>query len=103
MHKINNKLKHEAQGYDEYIKSAYKFTDENGRRYQSDNLASPTPRPNLTYEYKGYKPPKNGWAISKEKMEESAKGVDTLVAQTQISNQLRDSASIHVLQLKKLK
>lgn len=27
-------------------------------------------RPNLIYEYKGYKPPANGWAISKEKMEQ---------------------------------
>ena len=27
-------------------------------------------RPNLIYEYKGYQPPKNGWAISKEKMEQ---------------------------------
>ncbi|MFM6847004.1 MAG: DNA methyltransferase, partial [Dolichospermum sp.] len=44
--------------------------DENGRRYQADNLASPSPRPNLMYEYKGYKPPATGWAISKEKMEQ---------------------------------
>jgi len=54
----------------EYIESFFKFVDENGRRYASDNLSSPSPRPNLTYEYKGYKPPSNGWAISKEKMEQ---------------------------------
>ena len=35
-----------------------------------DNLASPNPRPNLTYEYKGYQPPAKGWAISREKMEQ---------------------------------
>ncbi len=33
-------------------------------------MANPAPRPNLMYEYKGYKPPKNGWAISREKMEQ---------------------------------
>lgn len=59
-----------AAGYQEYIEKFYKFVDENGRRYQIDNLASPSLRPNLKYEYKGYKPPEFGWAISKEKMEE---------------------------------
>ncbi len=54
----------------QYIESFFKYVDENGRRYASDNLSSPSPRPNLTYEYKGYKPPKNGWAISREKMEQ---------------------------------
>lgn len=59
-----------APGYKEYIDKFFKYVDENGRRYQLDNLANPAPRPNLMYEYKGYKPPKNGWAISKEKMEQ---------------------------------
>ncbi len=54
----------------EYISSFFKFVDENGRRYASDNLSSPSPRPNLRYEYKGFKPPANGWAISREKMEQ---------------------------------
>jgi len=54
----------------QYIESFFKHIDENGRRYASDNLSSPSPRPNLIYEYKGYKPPKNGWAISQEKMEQ---------------------------------
>jgi adenine-specific DNA-methyltransferase len=40
------------------------------RRFRLGNFASPHPRPNLTYEYKGYKPPKNGWKVSREKMEE---------------------------------
>lgn len=53
----------------EYIQDKFRFVDENGRRYRIDNLASPNPRPNLMYEYKGYKPPAKGWAISKEKME----------------------------------
>ena len=54
--------------YQAYIAKAFSHVDENGRRYQSDNLANPSLRPNLIYEYKGYQPPKNGWAISKEKM-----------------------------------
>ncbi|MGH9958307.1 MAG: DNA methyltransferase [Pyrinomonadaceae bacterium] len=53
----------------EYIEKMFRHVDENGRRYRIDNLASPNPRPNLMYEYKGYKPPAKGWAISKEKME----------------------------------
>lgn len=40
------------------------------RRFNTDNLRSPNPRPNLTYEYKGYKPHRNGWAVSKAKMAE---------------------------------
>jgi DNA modification methylase len=38
------------------------------RRFNTDNLRSPNPRPNLTYDYKGYRPHKNGWAVSLEKM-----------------------------------
>lgn len=68
--KMNPQFNDEAVGYKEYLESSFKFIDEDGRKYMSDNLASPTPRPNLTYEYKGYKPPKTGWAISKEKMSE---------------------------------
>lgn len=53
---------------EEYIEKWYRNVDENGRRYMSADLASPHPRPNLTYEYKGYKPPKNGWKVSLEVM-----------------------------------
>lgn len=59
-----------AQGYQEYIEKQFRHVDENGRRYRLDNLANPALRPNLIYEYKGYKPPRNGWAISREKMEQ---------------------------------
>ncbi len=55
---------------EEYIRDFYKYTDDNGRIYRIADLSSPSPRPNLTYEYKGYSPPKNGWAISKERMEQ---------------------------------
>jgi site-specific DNA-methyltransferase (adenine-specific) len=57
--------------YDEqYVLKNFKYTDEQGRRYSSDNLRSPNPRPNLTYDYKGYKPHPNGWTVSRERMEQ---------------------------------
>ena len=56
--------------YQGYIAEKFRHVDENGRCYRIDNLANPAYRPNLIYEYKGYPPPKNGWAISKEKMEQ---------------------------------
>ena len=55
---------------EDYVNNFYRFVDENGRRYTIDNLRSPNPRPNLTYDYKGYKPHPNGWAVSREKMEQ---------------------------------
>src|SRR6185437_8873981 len=55
--------------YNEYVERTFRHVDEKGRRYRIADLANPTPRPNLMYEYKGYKPPPNGWAISREKME----------------------------------
>jgi DNA modification methylase len=60
----------DAEGYQEYLNDNFDLTDENGRKYRSADLGSPSFRKNLLYEYKGYQPPKNGWAISKEKMEE---------------------------------
>jgi len=39
------------------------------RRFNADNMASPNPRPNLMYEYKGYPYPVKGWRYSKETME----------------------------------
>jgi DNA modification methylase len=55
----------------DYIRSHYNYIDEKtGRRYRTDNLRSPSPRPNLTYDFKGYKPHKNGWAVEQSVMEE---------------------------------
>ena len=59
----------DAKGYREYLEERFNKDDGDGRLYRLDNLANPAPRPNLMYEYKGYKPPRNGWAISREKME----------------------------------
>lgn len=54
----------------EYIRKFYRHVDEAGRRYRLDNLRNPAVRPNLMYEYKGYKPHPNGWAMSKQRMEQ---------------------------------
>ncbi|MBA3647232.1 MAG: restriction endonuclease [Chitinophagales bacterium] len=59
------------QPYDkDYIRTFYKYVEENGRKFQSVDSRSPNPRPNLMYDYKGYKPHPNGWAVSLEKMKE---------------------------------
>ena len=54
----------------EYIASKFTHADPDGRRYRRDNITSPSFRPNLVYDYKGYSPPPNGWAVSRERMEE---------------------------------
>jgi adenine-specific DNA-methyltransferase len=59
-----------APEYQDYIAERFNLIDEKGRHYQATSLVNPAPRPNLMYEYKGYKPPRNGWMISKEKMEQ---------------------------------
>ncbi|GAA4290934.1 DNA methyltransferase [Mycobacterium paraffinicum] len=54
-----------------YIASKFRYVDPvSGRRYRLDNLTSPSVRPNLIYEYKGYSPPAKGWAVSLERMKE---------------------------------
>lgn len=56
-----------------YIEDFFKYTDENGRRYQLADLTNPADRPNLKYSYKGYPSPPKGWAVSKERMEQMDK------------------------------
>ncbi len=52
-----------------YIEERFTNVDEfTGRRYMKSPIVSPNPRLNLTYDYKGYKPPKNGWSISVDVM-----------------------------------
>jgi site-specific DNA-methyltransferase (adenine-specific) len=55
---------------EEYI-SRFKLDDNDGKGlYRLAPMDSPSPRPNLTYEYKGYQPPKNGWRVSLELMKQ---------------------------------
>ena len=56
--------------YQDYIRERFTLVDADGRRFQATSLVNPAYRPNLIYEYKGYKPPPNGWMITKEKMEQ---------------------------------
>jgi DNA modification methylase len=60
---------------DEYAETRFRLVDNNGRRYQEQNLSSPNPRPNLTYPYTAsngvtYHPHKNGWKCEVERMRE---------------------------------
>jgi site-specific DNA-methyltransferase (adenine-specific) len=55
---------------DEYTSDKYRYDDNDGRGlYTLDNMTSPNPRPNLTYVWKGFSPPPNGWRYSKETMQ----------------------------------
>jgi len=54
--------------YTRYVEKSFTKVDEDGRRFQATSLTNPAYRPNLIYEYKGYKPPRNGWMITREKM-----------------------------------
>ncbi len=56
--------------YQEYIGERFTLVDEHGRRFQATSLVNPAYRPNLIYAYKGYQPPKNGWMITRAKMEQ---------------------------------
>jgi len=67
---FNVQYNKDSPEYQEYIKERFTMIDENGRRFQPTSLVNPAHRPNLIYEYKGYKPPENGWMITKEKMEQ---------------------------------
>lgn len=55
---------------DEEYQGRFDRDDKDGRGpYHSAPLDSPSLRPNLTYEYKGYEPPAKGWRVSREEME----------------------------------
>jgi len=47
----------------------FNYVDKRGV-YYPDNLRSPNPRPNLVFDWKGYKPHPNGWAYGPDKMAE---------------------------------
>jgi len=59
----------------EYVAKRYRYSDPDGRKWREQNLASPNPRPNLTYSFKAkngvtYPPPRNGWKYSPDRMAE---------------------------------
>jgi site-specific DNA-methyltransferase (adenine-specific) len=53
---------------EEYLDTKYTNDDGDGRRYMLDNMTSPSPRPNMMYEWKGFPFPEKGWRYSKETM-----------------------------------
>lgn len=54
---------------DKYKDSFYTKDDNDGRGvYRLDNMASPNPRPNMMYEWKGYPFPDKGWRYDKDSM-----------------------------------
>ncbi len=55
---------------DQTYLARFSLDDGDGRGpYRLAPLDSPNPRPNLTYEYKGYEPPAKGWRVSSKVME----------------------------------
>jgi site-specific DNA-methyltransferase (adenine-specific) len=54
---------------DEYVAERYRHRDADGRRYMLDNMTSPSPRPNMMYEWKGYASPRAGWRFERTTME----------------------------------
>jgi site-specific DNA-methyltransferase (adenine-specific) len=54
---------------EEYVSDKYRHKGADGRLYRLDNMTSPNPRPNMTYEWKGFAPPSNGWRYSRETMQ----------------------------------
>lgn len=53
---------------EEYVRTKYRYRDDDGRRYRLDNMTSPNPRPNMMYEWKGFPFPEKGWRYSEETM-----------------------------------
>lgn len=55
---------------EKYVADKYRFDDEDGRGiYRLDNMTSPAPRPNMTYEWLGFPPPLNGWRYETDTMQ----------------------------------
>jgi adenine-specific DNA-methyltransferase len=55
---------------DELVEKSYRYVDENGKKYRLSDISSPSPRPNMMYEWKGFPSPPNGWRYSKETMKD---------------------------------
>jgi DNA modification methylase len=55
---------------DNYVKTKFVYKDSDGRRYRLHAINSPSYSPSLIYEYKGYKPPANGWSFKLDTMKE---------------------------------
>lgn len=54
----------------DYVEQMFRHAGEDGRRFMLNVCSSPTYRPNLIFDWKGYKTPPNGWRYSPDKMAE---------------------------------
>ena len=53
-----------------YVEKFYRFDDHDGRgRYTLDNMASPSPRPLMMYEWQGFPFPAMGWRYQRDTMQ----------------------------------
>lgn len=53
-----------------YIAERFNRVDpRTGKKFMDSPVISPSPRPNLMYEFRGFAPPPTGWSVSKEIME----------------------------------
>jgi site-specific DNA-methyltransferase (adenine-specific) len=55
---------------EKYQESHYSSSESDGRRFQLTSLLSPSPRPNMMYEWNGFPSPAMGWRFSLERMVE---------------------------------
>jgi site-specific DNA-methyltransferase (adenine-specific) len=53
----------------EYIAERYRYSDPDGRLFWPNTATSPSPRPNMMYEWKGQPSPANGWRFERATME----------------------------------
>ena len=70
-YEFNMQVTKDSTDVKDYIAERFTNVDEKGRKYRKSPIVSPYARANLTYEYKGIKPPKNGWSISIDLMKKS--------------------------------
>jgi site-specific DNA-methyltransferase (adenine-specific) len=54
---------------EKYIREKFANADPDGRHFTTSDMRNPAYRPNLVYDYKGYKPHPNGWAVTRDNME----------------------------------
>ncbi|WP_034335168.1 DNA methyltransferase [Deinococcus misasensis] len=54
----------------EYVRKFYRHDDQDGRGlYQLADMASPSPRPNMMYEWQGFRCPDKGWRYQRDTMQ----------------------------------
>lgn len=60
---FNKQFVLDSEDVKKYVEERFNNFDENNRQFMKSPIVSPNYRENLTYDYKGYKAPPNGWSI----------------------------------------